>query len=65
MIHQHTFIAPENIFTLSDVETLNQVLTDITSNKQHFDQHLAYQARHANQSTVEDFTNTMHLALHE
>ncbi|MEB6612672.1 accessory Sec system glycosylation chaperone GtfB [Staphylococcus pasteuri] len=65
VIHQRTFIAPENIFTLSDVETLNQVLTDITSNKQHFDQHLAYQARHANQSTVEDFTNTMHLALHE
>ncbi|MEB7434589.1 accessory Sec system glycosylation chaperone GtfB [Staphylococcus pasteuri] len=65
VIHQRTFIAPENMFTLSDVETLNQVLTDITSNKQHFDQHLAYQARHANQSTVEDFTNTMHLALHE
>lgn len=65
VIHQHTFIAPENIFTLTDVETLNHVLTDITSNKQHFDQHLAYQARHANQSTVKDFTNTMHLALHE
>lgn len=65
VIHQRTFIAPENIFTLTDVETLNHVLTDITSNKQHFDQHLAYQARHANQSTVKDFTNTMHLALHE
>ena len=63
--HQRPFTAPENTFTLEQLNQLNQVLHDITTNHQQFDLHRTYQARHANQLTTDTFVSVIQQALYE